>query len=727
MRPLILLVLGGCVSTDEMLAALDRDGDGAYDAAAADLGETGPFDCDDDDAQIGPGVAEACNGVDDDCDGDADEAGASGETVSYADGDADGYGDEDKAVSACVAPAGNVTVTGDCDDGDSDVHPGLADPCNGEDDDCDGTTDEDTPTWYDDADEDGYGDPNSPFASCDAPGGHVGNADDCDDDDPTVNPDGTEECDGVDNDCDELLDRDDPDNTGDATWYPDADGDTYGDGDNPLTVCDRPAGYVRNTLDCDDSSAAIKPGAAEVCEDGIDQDCDSLGRDVGCGIYGAADLADATGSFASAGSDYFALGLATGRDLDGDGFDDLAFGEPDASALAGRTWIVYGGMAPFSGDHDVADVSAAWYDGAGLYDLSGASVAFPGDMDGDGHEDVAIAAVEMDGARPGSVYLAYGSGARESGALSLSSAPRLAGDAVRDLTGRPMAPAGDFDADGLGDLLVAAPDSATEGRVYVLPGRSSRYTSSDSLLTAAHVWEPEEHYHNLGFAVSGGYDVDGDGVDDAVVGAPYGDGTVTDGRAYVVLGDTTSGTVVISDVAALVLEPAEVGNSVAWVGTAVSVGPDYDGDGLGDVAVGATMKEGGRGAAWVVEGASTWAGDVEDVDAIAFAALIGSAVSDEVGANVLLVGDTDGDDKSEWVVGAPGAASGDGVVYVVEGGTSGTVSPSGTHAGAGAVAAGSVFAPGGGDVNGDGFADLLVGGNTFGEVPGEAWLLYGGP
>ena len=92
----------------------------------------------------------------------------------------------------------------------------------------------------------------------------------------TVNAFGQELCgDGIDNNCDGLVDEDDPFAIGQSTWYADTDNDTYGDADNFVLACSQPPGFVANDTDCDDTDAAVNPAAQEIC-DGIDNDCDGL-------------------------------------------------------------------------------------------------------------------------------------------------------------------------------------------------------------------------------------------------------------------------------------------------------------------------------------------------------------------------------------------------------------------------------------------------------------------
>ena len=289
---------------------MDADADGYGDASVTAEACSVPSghsaddtDCDDTDAATNPGAVELCNGSDDDCDGAVDEADASDATTWYRDGDSDSYGSAAATTIACDQPSGYTTDATDCDDGDDDIHPGADEYCDGVDEDCDGTVDDapvDPATWYADADADGYGDASVTAEACSAPSGHVADATDCDDGDAGINPGATEACDGSDNDCDGLVDDDDPDATGGSPWYVDADGDGYGSGAYSVTACSQPSGYVADSSDCADTEAEAHPGHDEVC-DGIDNDCD-----------GSADEADAV----DAGTWY--------ADSDGDGYGDAS-------------------------------------------------------------------------------------------------------------------------------------------------------------------------------------------------------------------------------------------------------------------------------------------------------------------------------------------------------------------------------------------------------------------
>jgi large repetitive protein len=281
MRTLALLMLvacgdkdpdggGGAVDTGEVTET-DADGDGTPASE----------DCDDDDATVGPEATEVCDGVDNNCDGQVDEGLT---TAFFADADADGFGDPGAAEQACTQPEGSVADDTDCDDTDAERNPGATEVCNALDDDCDGLVDDaddsldlsSAPTWYSDADRDGFGDDANTTRSCVQPPDTADVGGDCDDDNHEAFPGDVEACNGIDDDCDGLIDDADPDRdeTTGTAYYTDADGDGYGDATAPVWSCDAPSGTVVDDTDCDDAKASANPGADELCDGGTDEDCD---------------------------------------------------------------------------------------------------------------------------------------------------------------------------------------------------------------------------------------------------------------------------------------------------------------------------------------------------------------------------------------------------------------------------------------------------------------------
>jgi hypothetical protein len=340
-----------CTAASKINVYDDLDGDGAGDplteAQACALGDgqvTSGDDCNDDDPDISPFATELCDGIDQDCDGEADDGLSGG--VWYADTDGDGFGDPATPIAACAQPPDSAVDSSDCDDTDANVNPGALEVCDTIDNDCDLAIDDDdatldlatTPWHYQDRDLDGYGDPTLGIQACEDPnpGLTVDNGDDCRDNQILVNPGATEICNGLDDDCDLAIDDADPsiDVASQVMWYFDGDHDGFGDELTGVLACVGPLGYVSGVLDCDDNDPnsgpkedwyvdgdqdgagagvplagspsctqigvgsapgsagidcddadpSISPSAAEICGDGIDQDCD--GVDSGCGPIG---------------------------------------------------------------------------------------------------------------------------------------------------------------------------------------------------------------------------------------------------------------------------------------------------------------------------------------------------------------------------------------------------------------------------------------------------------
>ena len=152
----------------------------------------------------------------------------------------------------------------DCDEAQAGVYVGAEEICDGVDNDCDGFVDNepvDGLIYFLDGDRDGYGSDDLSQLACDAPLGFVVEGGDCDDLEPLANPGAGEVCDGVDNDCDGLLDGDDDtvDSSTATTHWTDADLDGYGDPDQEVLSCGPYEGVSDNADDCDDSDGLINP------------------------------------------------------------------------------------------------------------------------------------------------------------------------------------------------------------------------------------------------------------------------------------------------------------------------------------------------------------------------------------------------------------------------------------------------------------------------------------
>ncbi len=269
---------------DPAPGCVDPDADG-YGEGADCLGT----DCNQNDDTIYAGAPEICDGLDNDCNDEADDGLSF--VDYYPDTDKDGQGDASAvALSACLAPDGDfVTNNTDCNDSDFEIYVGAPELCDGLDNDCDAATDEEVvyQDYYPDSDGDMHGDKTaSPTHDCKSPGtGFVPvSHDDCNDSDEDIHPGADEVCDGVDNNCDAQTDKDGDGVVLSQSCYSGPSG-TEGKGlcSAGTQLCEGASGYGA-------CSEEVLP-SSEIC-DGLDNDCNVLADDA----LSAPDAPDATGA-----------------------------------------------------------------------------------------------------------------------------------------------------------------------------------------------------------------------------------------------------------------------------------------------------------------------------------------------------------------------------------------------------------------------------------------------
>jgi len=638
-----------------------EDGDQDGDGFAADAPDGGGDDCDDREPAVHPEAEEICDGVDNDCDGTIDGADAVGATTWYIDEDSDGFGAESKAV-ACEQPEGYASLTGDCDDSDGGVNPDASEAAyNGVDDDCDAATPDDdldgdgfpladdcddgdaavnpdaAEIAYDGADNDC--DAATPDDDLDADGFPL--ADDCDDAAETgaaVHPDAVEICDGLDNDCDGTIDG--PDATDAVAFYADDDEDGFGDALDVAWECALPGGYAEISGDCDDGDEGVNPDAEEICDDGVDQDCD--GEAPACLLSGVSSngVADAA-YYGETNNDYVGYILAGAGDVDGDGCGDLLIGAPEAGST-GTAYLVTG--CPLAGEAVLSDAAAVILGAANNDELGGAITG--GDLDGDGVSEVLLGAVGADDV--GAVWIF----SAPSGALTpedATGAITAADGGEDDWLGHALDASGDIDGDGIADLIVTAPgadpydtrEDAGLVLVFLSPGLGELdIADADFTLQGA---VEEDGYGASALAM----DFDGDGLDDVAAGAPADASAGRDaGAVYVFLAAELSGTHASNQA-----DVSWLGGRNDAIGRALAAG-DLDGDGAEELILGAPEQDDpgdDAGAVFVLAGGV--AGQYALSDA---AATLRGAAGDLLGESVA-AGDVDGDGAADLLVGARGA------------------------------------------------------------------------
>ena len=431
---------------------------------------------------------------------------------------------------------------------------------------------------------------------------------------------------------------------------------------------------------------------------------------------------------------------------------------------------------PFPATVDLAAIAAGiggfaikgdgWLDGR--HEVSAA-----GDVNGDGIDDVIFGIVRVGYygfTYGGAAYVVFGRSDGFANPVDLADIAAgsggflVQGEGAYDLVGFSVSAAGDVNGDGIGDLIIGAPkvlDYAAaryDGAAYVVFGNGDGFTSPVDLRAIAagsggfRVLGESAHDY-AGYSVSAAGDVDGDGVDDLIVGAPTSYfGGVGPGAAYVVFGRTNGFDSPI-DLAAIAAGSGGfkiIGeNERDGAGVSVAAAGDINGDGIDDLAVGAPGQDsagGFAGAVYVVFG--TLGGFDGPIELAAIASgmggfrILGENAGDAAGFSVAAAGDINGDGIDDLAVGVPGqdaAGESAGAAYVVFGRTRGFAAPVDLHAiaagnggfkiigeNAGDWAGNSVSAAG--DVNGDGIDDLIVGAptnRTDNVAYGAAYVVFG--
>jgi hypothetical protein len=463
--------------------------------------------------------------------------------------------------------------------------------------------------------------------------------------------------------------------------------------------------------------------------------------------------------------------VSVAGDVNGDGIEDFIIGAPSAGNRAGESYVVFGRTTGFPAALNLSELDGSngfVINGIEAIDMSGRSVSAAGDVNGDGIDDVIIGAPNAgfvvgydDIYTAGESYVVFGRTTGFPAAINLSELDGSNGFVIKsagndDSSGSSVSAAGDINGDGIDDVIIGAPGALPTddfygynvGESYVVFGRTSGFPAAVNLSeldgSNGFVIKGSKAFEYSGRSVSAAGDVNGDGIDDVIIGAPGANHYA--GGSYVVFGGTAGFP------AALNLSELDGSNGFVIKGTeaseysgwSVSDAGDVNGDGIDDVIIG--VREADPSESYVVFGRTTGfpaSIDLSELDGSNGFAINGIDESDHSGPSVSAAGDVNGDGIADVIIGAreadPNGIIEAGQSYVVFGRTTGFPSAlnlSELDGSNGFVINGiaegddsgrSVSAAG--DVNGDGIADVIIGASAADpngvDKAGQSYVVFG--
>ena len=383
----------------------------------------------------------------------------------------------------------------------------------------------------------------------------------------------------------------------------------------------------------------------------------------------------------------FGMSVSSAGDVNGDGYDDIIVSAPEYSSGTGRAYIFYGGQFM----NTIADVTLT---GETTFNYFGRSVSSAGDVNGDGYSDVIVGANGYS-SKTGRAYIYFGGAVMNNIADVI-----MTGEATLNFFGNSLSSAGDVNGDGYSDVIVSAYGYSTnQGRVYIFFGGAAMNNTADVVMTGG---AANDHF---GLSVSNAGDVNGDGYSDIITGT-YLYSSLT-GRAYIYYGGAS-----MDNIADVTMTGEGANNNF---GFSVSSAGDVNGDGYSDVIAGACGYSSDKGRAYIFYGGASM-NNVADIT------MTGEASGNLFGYSVSSAGDVNGDGYSDVISGACGYSSDKGRAYVYFGGLSMNNSTDVTITGETSNDNFGWSVSNAGDVNGDGYSDVLVGAFGYSSNKGRVYL-----
>ena len=411
------------------------------------------------------------------------------------------------------------------------------------------------------------------------------------------------------------------------------------------------------------------------------------------------------------------ISVSSAGDVNGDGYSDIIVGAhlfDNGQTDEGRAYIYHGS------DTGISSTAAAILESNQASAQFGIAVATAGDVNGDGFSDVLVGANLYDGGQTdeGAVFIYHGA----AGGINTTAAIRLESNVTASNFGIAVATAGDVNSDGFSDIIAGSNlfsfGQTNEGVAIVYRGSATGIVN-----TTAAILQINQAGANMGISVASAGDINGDGYSDVIVGVPlYNGGLAGEGAATIFTGSASG----INLTAAATLESNQLN---ANMGQSVSSAGDVNGDGYGDVVIGANLYDKGQtdeGAAFIYHGSAA------GIVAVAVDTLESNQASANFGRSVAAAGDINGDGYSDVIIGChlyDNGQTDEGVAFVFQGSSAGIINTaiatieSNLASGNMGIAVASA-----GDNNGDGYSDVIVGANLFdnGETDEGAVFIYNG-